>query len=76
MAKRAKIQSAASDTALTLAQWREREGLESEEAFYEYMESASDDAVCACLCTEGCEAECDGSCEHGHRSVMLAAGVI
>lgn len=28
------------------------------------------------LCEEGCEVEADGRCEHGCRSVILAAGLI
>jgi hypothetical protein len=28
------------------------------------------------LCEDGCEVEADGHCEHGCRSVLLAAGLI
>jgi hypothetical protein len=31
--------------------------------------------VPAC-CTEGCEVEPDGRCEHGCPSILLAAGII
>lgn len=74
MAKRNHV--AHDDTALSLDAWRKREGLTDADAFLAYLRAASDDAICATLCTEGCEVECDGSCEHGHASVMLAVGVI
>jgi hypothetical protein len=31
---------------------------------------------CPACCSEGCETEPDGHCEHGYPSIMLAIGVI
>ena len=35
-----------------------------------------DDVIVPACCTEGCEVEPDGTCEHGCPSVLLAMGVI
>jgi len=40
------------------------------------LESAVLDSVAFACCSEGCEVEPDGRCEHGHPSVLLAAGII
>ena len=39
------------------------------------LEECDDSIVPAC-CTEGCEVEPDGHCEHGCPSILLAAGII
>jgi len=41
----------------------------------ELMELAFSSIVPAC-CSEGCQVEPDGHCEHGHESVLLAEGLI
>jgi len=46
----------------------ENEGLE-------LMDVAFSSVVPAC-CSEGCQVEPDGHCEHGHESVLLAEGLI
>ncbi len=38
-------------------------------------EIAMDSVVPAC-CSEGCQVEPDGTCEHGFNSVLLAMGII
>lgn len=38
-------------------------------------ELAFESIVPAC-CEEGCEVEPDGTCEHGHPSILLRIGVI
>lgn len=35
-----------------------------------------DDSIVPACCSEGCEVEPDGRCEHGCPSVLLAAGII
>ena len=35
-----------------------------------------DDSIVPSCCTEGCEVEPDGRCEHGCPSVLLALGLI
>jgi hypothetical protein len=50
----------------------EREGLE----LVELLESATFDGVAPACCTEGCEVEPDGRCEHGCPSILLAVGMI
>ncbi len=39
------------------------------------LEDCSDSIVPAC-CSDGCEVEPDGTCEHGFPSVLLAEGMI
>jgi hypothetical protein len=39
------------------------------------IEDCMDSIVPAC-CSEGCEVEPDGTCEHGYPSVLLAYGMI
>jgi hypothetical protein len=34
------------------------------------------DGICPACCSEGCEVEPDGHCEHGCPSVLVAAGLI
>ena len=46
-----------------------------EMAGYDSIEECDDSIVPAC-CSEGCEVEPDGRCEHGHPSVLLAAGMV
>jgi hypothetical protein len=35
-----------------------------------------DDGVVPACCSEGCEVEPDGVCEHGFPSVLIASGLI
>lgn len=57
---------------ITLQQLAEREGVD----VMEILEEATFDGVCPALCTEGCEVEPDGRCEHGCPSALIAAGFI
>lgn len=41
-----------------------------------YDDDALLDSIVPACCSEGCEVEPDGHCEHGHPSVLLAMGVI
>jgi len=49
------------------------EALENEGV--ELMDVAFSSVVPAC-CSEGCQVEPDGHCEHGNESVLLAQGLI
>lgn len=40
------------------------------------FEDVMNDSVIPACCSEGCEVEPDGKCEHGCPSVLLAMGVI
>ena len=56
-----------------LAQWMKDEGLEDTLAI---LEAYAMESVVPALCTEGCEVEPDGRCEHGCPSVLLVLGII
>jgi hypothetical protein len=42
----------------------------------EFVTEACDDSVVPACCTEGCEVEPDGTCEHGCPSPLMALGII
>jgi hypothetical protein len=42
----------------------------------EFVTEACDDSVVPACCTEGCEVEPDGTCEHGCPSPLIALGII
>jgi hypothetical protein len=42
----------------------------------EFLENECSDSVVPACCTEGCEVEPDGRCEHGCPSPLLAMGLI
>lgn len=51
-------------------------GLETEEARYEFLERIVYDSIAPALCKEGCEVEPDGRCEHGCPSILIVLGMI
>ena len=57
---------------ITAREVAEREGVD----LMELLEEATFNGACPACCTEGCEVEPDGRCEHGCPSVMLAVGMI
>lgn len=57
---------------ITAREVAEREGVD----LMELLEEATFDGVAPACCTEGCEVEPDGRCEHGCPSIMLAVGLI
>lgn len=61
---------------LTLREWRKREGLLDADAYLEALTEYTHDSICPVLCTECDPVEPDGTCEHGHPSVLIAAGLI
>ena len=42
----------------------------------EFLNSECNDSVMPACCTEGCEVEPDGNCEHGCPSPLVALGYI
>jgi hypothetical protein len=42
----------------------------------EFIESFNGDSIAPACCSEGCEVEPDGVCQHGCPSVLLALGLI
>lgn len=40
------------------------------------LEDAASDSVVPACCSEGCEVEPDGECEHGNPSVLIALCLI
>lgn len=61
---------------ITVKEWKRLESLASDEDLYARLDEISSSAICPALCTEGCEVEPDGECEHGHPSVLLGMGLI
>jgi len=57
---------------MTVKEVAKREGMD----VMELLENATFDGACPACCTEGCEVEPDGRCEHGFPSVLLASGLI
>jgi hypothetical protein len=42
----------------------------------EFLTNECNDSIVPACCSEGCDVEPDGRCEHGHPSALLAMGVI
>ena len=61
---------------ITFKQYCEENGISSHEEKYAFLEECVYDSVVPALCTEACEVEPDGKCEHGCPSVLLAVGMI
>jgi hypothetical protein len=59
---------------LSLAQFCEQEGIDWNDP--EWLEEITFDSVAPACCTEGCEVEPDGYCEHGCPSVLLVLGLV
>ena len=57
---------------MSITDFCEEEGLNEEEVLAEY----ATESVVPAICTEGCEVEPDGRCEHKCPSILLALGVI
>ena len=61
---------------ISVKTFREQEGLEDREDFQNFLEEVVSDSISPALCTEGCQVEPDGYCEHGNPSILLALGLI
>lgn len=60
------------ETRISIEEVADNEGYSVEELLEEY---GGDSVVPAC-CSEGCQVEPDGRCEHGNPSILLELGVI
>lgn len=61
---------------ISIKTYRKNEDLKAEEAWVEFVNHLVMDSVCPALCSEYCEVEPDGTCEHGCPSILLALGLI
>jgi hypothetical protein len=61
---------------LSIEKFRRVENLQDETDWEDQLVDWSYEGISPALCSEGCEVESDGSCEHGHPSVLLEAGVL
>lgn len=61
---------------ISIAEWRDLNGLADDNDFDTYCENLVIDSVCPVMCRECDEVEPDGRCEHGCPSLFLAMGVI
>lgn len=57
-----------------LRDWRGQNGLLDDDNFLSFLEEV--DGSVSALCEDGCEVEPDGTCPHGHPSVVRAAGYV
>lgn len=58
---------------IKVSQLAEEYGYDSKE---EFLDNECNDSVMPACCSEGCEVEPDGRCEHGCPSPLLALGLI
>ena len=56
--------------------YRANEGLEDPELWEDSLHYWSFEGVCPALCSEGCEVEPDGHCQHACPSILVALGLI
>lgn len=61
---------------LTVRQFIEEMGLVSSDEFIDYLGSIVCDGECTAMCESLCTVEPDGTCEHGHPSILLALNMI
>lgn len=61
---------------IKLSEFMADNGIESKDELYELAEGWVLDGVVPACCSEGCEVEPDGRCEHGAPSVLLVMGLV
>ena len=61
---------------ISIKQLKEDIGIETQEEWHIQLEEWMNDSMAPALCSEGCEVEPDGTCEHGFPSIFIAIGVI
>lgn len=61
---------------ISIKTYRKEEGLLDDSAWVEFVNHLVLDSVCPALCSEWCEVEPDGVCEHGCPSILLAMGMV
>lgn len=59
---------------ISIVEFLEREGFSTVDEYLD--ETGWDMSIVPALCSEGCEVEPDGSCEHGCPSLLIVLGVI
>ncbi len=64
------------DMQMTMHEFRVFHSIENGTDMMEAMEQWSTDSVVPAVCSQGCEIEPDGHCEHGCPSIMIRMGVI
>lgn len=64
------------DMRISLMDFREEHGITNGTDMVEALNEWSTDSVVPALCSEGCEVEPDGECEHGCPSILIRMGVI
>ena len=64
------------DMRISLSDFRAEHGINSGTDMVDALAEWSSDSVVPALCSEGCEVEPDGQCEHGCPSILVRMGVI
>lgn len=57
-------------------QYFEDIGCTTEDERLAELERIAADSIAPALCSDECEVEPDGECEHGHPSILVALGMI
>lgn len=63
-------------TRISIKEWAKEQGYTKKSEVLNAAQEFSFDGICPALCSEGCEVEPDGECEHGCPSLLIALGVI
>lgn len=61
---------------ISLSDFRAEHGINSGTDMVDALAEWSSDSVVPALCSEGCEVEPDGECQHGCPSILVRMGVI
>ena len=64
------------DMQISLSDFRVEHGIQNGTDMMDALNEWSSDSVVPALCSEGCEVEPDGQCEHGGVSILVRMGVI
>mgnify|MGYP003346224126 CR=1 FL=1 len=64
------------DMQISLSDFRAEHGITNGTDMVDALAEWSSDSVVPALCSEGCEVEPDGQCEHGCPSILVRMGVI
>lgn len=64
------------DMKISLTDFRAEHGITNGTDMMDALNEWSMDSVVPALCSEGCEVEPDGECEHGCPSILIRMGVI
>ncbi len=61
---------------ISIKTYRKNEDLQDENSWSDFLNSLMTDSECPALCSEYCEVEPDGICEHECPSILLEMGLI